>query len=153
MHRVCAAGWRDAYDDLLPADFIEANVQTFYEVDRLRREICDPGVDGAWLLAERAGEPVGAGRGTVPERGYCEVFNLYVHPDAQGDGVGTALLNTITERQATAGGCLQLVATYEAHDALGFYRRRGFERLGTHPARAVAGVDPEHVTVWLARDL
>jgi len=147
------AGWHDAYEGLLPDAFIEANVRAFYGVDALRAEIRDPGDSGAWLVAEHDGETVGAGRGTVPERGYCELFNLYVHPDAQGEGVGSVLLGAITERQRATGANCQLVSVYEAHDALGFYRRHGFERLGTHPARAVAGVDPDHVTAWLARDL
>lgn len=153
VRRICVAGWRHAYDGLLPPAFIEANVRTFYRVAALREEIREPGAAGAWHIAERGGEPVGAGRGTVPRRGYCELFNLYVHPDAQGAGVGTALVEAITDRQTDSGGHTQLVATYEDHDALNFYRYHGFERLGTHPGRAVDGVDPGRRTVWLARDV
>lgn len=154
---VCAAGWRRAYADLLPDAYIEANVETFYATARLRNEIANPGEAGRWLVAladanrgDRA--VVGAGRGTPPSDGACEVFNLYVRPDAQGRGVGATLLEAITERQRAAGGREQFVEVFAGHEgAIGFYERYGFERRAARPTDVVAGVDPDHRTVRFAR--
>jgi hypothetical protein len=98
--RVGTVSWRDAYADVLPAEYVEANVDTRYDPDRIADQI-DGETDevGEWLVAldcrrdeavaaEPAGTDVGAnGRvvGTVrddrPEPGVGEVSGLYVHPD------------------------------------------------------------------------
>ncbi|ELZ08454.1 hypothetical protein C479_13983 [Halovivax asiaticus JCM 14624] len=157
IRAVCVAGWRTAYADLLPDGYVEANVETFYETARLRREIADPGDAGRWLVAvaetgSAAASVVGAGRGTPPTDGDCEVFTLYVHPDAQGCGVGSELLRTMTACQRAAGGRVQFVDVFADHEgAIGFYESRGFERYETRPADVVDGVDPNHRTVRLSR--
>lgn len=57
------------------------------------------------------------------------IRHLYVRPEVQREGVGTALLEAALER---AGSATVLVGTWEAAGwAVAFYERNGFELLGT----------------------
>ncbi|MFB6154858.1 MAG: GNAT family N-acetyltransferase [Haloferacaceae archaeon] len=152
--RVCERGWRDAYEDLLPAAYVEANVSTWYRPERVREEIADPAEWDPWRVALDGDRVVGAARGGLRDGGEAEVFNLYVDPDAQGAGVGSELLAGLTERHRARGATAQVVESFAGNESgLGFYRSKGFAEVDRHPAAAVAGVDPDHEAVRLRRDL
>ncbi|WP_247729297.1 GNAT family N-acetyltransferase [Halovivax limisalsi] len=162
IRTVCATAWRRAYDGLLPDAYVEANLETFYTTDWLRAEIRAPTDAGRWLVAASADDSAapavcGAGRGSSPTNGTCEVSTLYVHPEAQGLGVGSALLEAITARQrADCAGhppeIDQCVEVFDGHaQAIGFYEHHGFERVSTRRTDVVDGVDPDHRTVRLTR--
>jgi phosphinothricin acetyltransferase len=83
--------------------------------------------------------------GTVAGYGYCAPYrtrsayryaledSVYVHPDAQGRGVGRALLAALI-RQCEALGYRQLIAVIgdSAHAAsIGLHEAQGFLRVGT----------------------
>jgi putative acetyltransferase len=70
-------------------------------------------------VAERAGRLVGM---LALDRD--EVDRLYVAPEAQGQGVGSALLD---HAKALCPGGLRLVTLMENQPARRFYERRGFE--------------------------
>jgi len=89
------------------------------------------------LLAEAAGRPLGTltlfvlpllGHGGAPE---ALVEDVAVHPDAQGQGVGRALMHAAMAR-ARAAGCYKLALTSNLKrvDAHAFYDSLGFERHG-----------------------
>ncbi|MGH3311122.1 MAG: GNAT family N-acetyltransferase [Streptomyces sp.] len=95
----------------------------------------DPG--GSWLAMDAAGEPVGAAQSLIRE-GTWGLALLVVLPDAQGKGVGTALLER-TLRYGSA--CLRGLICSSRHPmAARSYRRAGFE---LHPMMRLDGiVDP-----------
>lgn len=92
---------------------------------------------GVVLVAEQAGRPVGtltlfllpllAHRG-APE---ALVEDVAVHPDAQGTGVGRALMHEAM-RRARVAGCYKLALSSNAKRtaAHAFYDRLGFRRHG-----------------------
>lgn len=158
--RVCAAGWRDAYADVLPSEYVEANVRTFYVPERVEREVRESGPTERWLVAVLAGENrddirvVGAARDHRPESSVGEVFVLYVHPERQGEGIGSQLLDALTVRHRERGATEQRVDVFADHDAaIGFYEAKGFEVREEFPAATVDGVDPECETVQLSRSI
>ena len=76
----------------------------------------------AYLLAEEAGRAVGF-VGSSP--GWVE--QLYVLPEAQGRGVGSALLGAAVERRRAAGDIELRLWTLEANEAgRRFYESRGW---------------------------
>ncbi len=56
-----------------------------------------------------------------------DVRALYVHPEAQGQGIGSALLGVL-ERQAQAAG-IQTLDVSASLNAVGFYEAHGYERV------------------------
>lgn len=62
----------------------------------------------------------------VPTEG--EVRAVYVHPDAGGRGVGTAVLDTLEARARDLA--LDDVVLWASLNAVGFYERAGYERVG-----------------------
>jgi GNAT superfamily N-acetyltransferase len=98
---------------------------------RALRDIAGGG--GAVLVADRAGEVVGACQLIVfrhlqARGGLCaEVESMHVHPDHRNGGVGAALIGEAIGR-ARRQGCyrVQLTSNAARPDAHRFYERHGF---------------------------
>jgi GNAT superfamily N-acetyltransferase len=115
--------------------------------DKIRHLVrTDPA--GSWLAADTAGEPVGAAQSLIRE-GTWALALLVVLPEAQGKGVGAALL----ERAMQYGkACLRSLISSTPHPmAARSYRRAGFD---LHPAMRLNGTvdatrlaDPDGPTV------
>ena len=62
----------------------------------------------------------------------CEVVTI--DSNAQGEGIGTALIDAVKER-AKLKGCtrLWLITTNDNLNALGFYQKRGFRLIALYP--------------------
>lgn len=153
--RICTAGWRDAYTDVLSTEYIEANVRTIYDLERIGRQIRESDGAGSWLVALDGGESVvGAICDCRPEPGIGGVFGFYVHPERQGEGAGSRLLTSLTERQRERGAAEQHVHVFADHDdAFGFYESKGFEADERFAAATVDGVDPDCEAVRFARSI
>jgi L-phenylalanine/L-methionine N-acetyltransferase len=114
--------------------------------DRLRAwltEMQQPGKDDLPLLAERGGEFVG-GAGLHPanpslRRRHAMVLGISVLPQAQGQGVGSALMQALCDYADGWAHVLRLELTVFADNerAIALYRKFGFEVEGTHRAYAL----------------
>lgn len=164
--RICITSWRETYADILPDEYIEANDRVRYEPERIAGQIEESDGTVGWLLAldgeeSEEGEPhetnetvLGVIRGERLEPGVGEVFSLYIHPDWQGEGVGSRLLTALTERQRERGVTEQLVYVFAEHDdAIGFYESKGFDREDRSTVSAVDGVDPNSDAIHLSRSI
>jgi predicted GNAT family N-acyltransferase len=80
------------------------------------------------FLATREGRPVGTGRLTMYGR-EAQVAWVAVRLDERGTGVGLAIMEAIIER-ARAEGAGYVMLNAQTH-AIEFYRRLGFELVGT----------------------
>jgi GNAT superfamily N-acetyltransferase len=134
ISRVCAEAWRDTYAGLKPPERIEAVIAEYYPVERIAREIrSHAGWDG-WMVAVEDGQVVGAGGGGLTRPGVGEVFVLYLDPCRRGEGIGTLLLEAITEQQRRRGAREQWVSVEpDNQKGLPFYHARGFELRGERP--------------------
>ena len=132
--RVCAAGWRDTYHGLKEPERIEAVIAAYYTPERISREIAAPeGWDG-WIVAVEDDAVIGAGGGGMTEPGVGEIFVLYLDPTRRGEGIGTRLLDAITEQQWAQGAREQWVSVETDNTkGLPFYHARGFEVRGERP--------------------
>jgi ribosomal protein S18 acetylase RimI-like enzyme len=149
----CAAGWRDTYRDIYPAERIESVIAEYYTPDRIAAEIVAPQEWDGWIVAVEDGRVVGAGGGGMIEPGVGEIFVLYLDPDRRREGIGTLLLDAITDQQRAQGAHEQWVSV-DPDNAKGlpFYRARGFVVAGERPAWGQAPEDAR-VSLRLVRRL
>jgi ribosomal protein S18 acetylase RimI-like enzyme len=137
--RVCAAGWRDTYRGIKEPERIEEVIAEYYTPERISREIAAPqGWDG-WIVAVEDDTVIGAGGGGMIEPGVGEIFVLYLDPTRRGEGIGTLLLDAISDQQRAHGAREQWVSVEpENTKGLPFYYARGFEVRGERPERGTA---------------
>ena len=111
-----AAAWRESHREICSPEFVEAH--TAQRQERYLREELSRGKALYWLLDP---EPVG-----LVSLWEDTIENLYVHPDQQGRGYGTALL------EFAAGQCKapRLWVLNTNHRARRLYEKRGFVLTG-----------------------
>jgi putative acetyltransferase len=104
---------------------------------------------GAFLIATRAGRPVGCGAVRRIEPGVGEIKRMYVRPDARGSRIGRAVLDAL-ETEARRIGLRRLVLETGARqpEAIALYERAGFSRI---PAFGEYADSP--LSVCMAKDL
>lgn len=136
-----------AYAGVVPSDFADRqNAHRHERVRQLAAEFADPG-SARRLVARAAGRIVGVvsvtdgpleweeSLGLVPPPARRQLDRLYIHPDFQGAGLGTRMLEAVDD-----GGELYLWLISSNTDAQRFYRRRGFVALDeSHRAGASWG--------------
>jgi L-phenylalanine/L-methionine N-acetyltransferase len=97
-----------------------------------------PGKADVLLVAERGGEIVGSAgmhpAGASPRRRHVMVLGISVRADAQGQGVGSALMQAMCDYADRWIGLLRLeLSVYVDNErAIALYRRFGFEVEGRH---------------------
>ncbi|MDH5019109.1 GNAT family N-acetyltransferase [Halobacterium rubrum] len=135
VRRVADAAWRDAHEPIVGAAAVQEFLAEYYAVETLRERYRDG--DNTTLVAceddtGEATDVVGYASG-VPgddDAGALTLGSIYVHPDRQGEGVGSQLLDGI-EALARDGGydAIRLVVMAANENARGFYEARGFEHV------------------------
>lgn len=128
-------------------------IAEYYRPERIRSEIAAPeGWDG-WIVAMEGDTVVGAGGGGMIEPGVGEIFVLYLDPRRRGEGIGTLLLDTVTEQQRAQGAHEQWVSVEPGNTkGLPFYRARGFAVRGERPEWGTAPAEG-HTSLRLMRPL
>lgn len=97
------------------------------------------------LVATAAGAP------DLPGTQPLEVRRIYVDEAWQGQGVGAALMDlAVTRAHSQQLDCLWLGTNQENHNAVAFYRRLGYEHVGTRTFQVGCSVECDFV---LARSL
>ena len=102
-----------------------------------------PGKADVHLVAERGGEVVGSAglhpASSALRRRHCAMLGISVAAHAQGQGVGTALMQALCDYADQWGQILRIELTVFADNAraVALYRRFGFEHEGTHRSFAL----------------
>jgi ribosomal protein S18 acetylase RimI-like enzyme len=95
--------------------------------------------DSTVLVATRDGTPVGH---AMAQRDGAEIilYSLYVHPEWQGKGIGSALLDAVIAGHPEAKA-IRLEVLKDNAAAIAWYRTKGFESYGaTENATGTAGI-------------
>lgn len=126
---VCVAAQCNTYKNLYSKQYIEGVIEKFYTVERIEKEIAE--TDRYWngyFVALLNNEIVGAIGGGVDEEGIAEVYVLYLDPEKRNKGIGTKLLNYLTDVQKTKYGAHEQWVSVTKNNMLGipFYEARGF---------------------------
>lgn len=126
--RVCSGGYRDTYKETHTAEYIERIIDEFYNFDRIRDEILNTGDHwNGWYVAIECETVVGAIGGGLINRDSGEVFVLYLDSKRRGEGIGTLLLNELTEIHKSKGATQQWVSVGKGNDkGIPFYEARQF---------------------------
>ncbi|HUB05332.1 MAG TPA: GNAT family N-acetyltransferase [Solirubrobacteraceae bacterium] len=92
------------------------------------------GIDGHIALFgtdEARARPEWRGAVPVPAERLAVVSRFFVAPGGRGRGVGSALMRTAEDHAAAHDLRLVLDVADHNHDAIAFYERRGWKRVGT----------------------
>lgn len=128
---VCREGFAASSAGLVPEDVVRRQADVYYAPGRVRAEIEGAGASPAWqgyvVALDAGGRVVGAAGGGVRDAAVGQVLVLYLRMHLRGRGIGTALLDVVTEQQRGAGAREQWVSVTEGN-VLGipFYLARGF---------------------------
>lgn len=139
LARVEAAAWQAAYGDLLPATTLARLVPVRLEARWRRRIVAGEDV---LVYPGRDDRPLGyvtIGAAREDAGGFAgEVYELYVHPEAQGAGVGGALLQAARTELGHDYAWLHVEVLRDNHRARAFYQAAGLETDGV-PLRRPLG--------------
>lgn len=125
VQQVAKTSWNDTYDGIIPAHVQESFLNSAYSDEMMKRRL----EVSSLYVAEADGQIVGfANFSTVKEEGEVELGAIYLLPEFQGEGVGTALLN---EGINNAQKASKVFINVEKENGRGvyFYKAKGFEML------------------------
>jgi GNAT superfamily N-acetyltransferase len=128
---VCRAGFTTSSTGLLTPATIERRAQEYYNPTRVRHEITTAGADPRWqgyvVAVSEAGGVLGAAGGGITDGAVGHLYVLYLNLTLRGRGIGTVLLDFVTEQQRSSGATEQWVSVTEGNDlGIPFYLARGF---------------------------
>ncbi|MDW0109698.1 GNAT family N-acetyltransferase [Sporosarcina aquimarina] len=122
VQQVAAASWHATYDGIIPLNIQNQFLKNAYSESMMARRIANSIV----IVAEQQGKVVGFANFTqVDQAGESELAAIYLLPEAQGQGLGTALLLKGFEQLS---GVKTIVLTVEKENEIGktFYEAKGF---------------------------
>ncbi|HEX6922086.1 MAG TPA: GNAT family N-acetyltransferase [Actinomycetes bacterium] len=135
--------WPETYA-FAGADYIAHGLQAWWSADATLRSMRDTEV----LVAVDGDRVVGVGnvdlRGEVPI-----IWKLYVVPDQQGAGTGSALMTSLLELVPSSATAVRLEYVDGNDRAARFYARHGFREIGREPGERPGWP----MCVWLERPL
>jgi N-acetylglutamate synthase-like GNAT family acetyltransferase len=143
--RICSTAYRDAYRELLPEGYINRSVAEFYSESRIARDIAPALPDWfGYQVVEEDGRVLGAAGGGMTDATAGELSLVYLESAERGRGLGTLLLDRVTEQIRTAGGTEMWVSVFLGDSrGIGFYRARGFQPMDT--VRATLSREDDHI--------
>ncbi|UJL45268.1 GNAT family N-acetyltransferase [Virgibacillus sp. NKC19-16] len=136
ISRVCIEGRRDTIGGIIKStESMKRNDKIFYNHDRIRRELEEAeGWDG-YFVALDDGIVVGAIGGGMIDETKSEVYVLYLDPERRREGIGTELLNHLTDVQRNKGASEQWVSVLKGNvKGIPFYEVKGFRFMGEKEA-------------------
>ena len=154
VQRVARAAWHATYDDIVGPERVTETVDSWYDPDRLvEDDVRDP--DRPFVVAVRgeAERVLGFAEAAVADEedaaedadeadeadatGDWHLYRIYVHPEAWGEGIGSALLAAIEAALRERGVEVLRVSVLTDNDVgVAFYESRGFEFVETVPDEA-----------------
>ncbi|WP_316571734.1 GNAT family N-acetyltransferase [Neobacillus sp. YIM B06451] len=120
---VAKTSWNATYEGIIPQEIRERFLSTAYNDDRMKQRM----ERSLMLVAVEDGKVAGfANFSPVRDGGKAELYAIYLLPEVQGKGIGTALLN---EGIAKLDGVKEIYINVERENAIGkaFYEAKGFK--------------------------
>ena len=129
IHAIAVPSWQHTYSSILSAEQLDYMLTLMYSQDAINEQIAIKGHH--FLLAAEDGQYLGFASyelNSVYEA--TKIHKLYVLPQAQGRGVGKALV-TVIENAARAHGNDKLLLNVNRYNpAVNFYLKTGFVKIG-----------------------
>ncbi|WP_342770082.1 GNAT family N-acetyltransferase [Oceanobacillus chungangensis] len=125
---VCTRAYRITSQDFLTKEYIDRRCEEFFNEKRVHKEVTEHSPYwGGYFVALEGACVIGTGGGGMTGQETGELFVLYIEPDRRNEGIGSKILQAITEQQKGLGAKEQWVSV-QKDNALGipFYEARGF---------------------------
>lgn len=125
VQKVATICWHDTYEEILPKEVREAFLEQLYSHDMMKRRL----ERSHLFIAEVDGEAAGfANFSPVKYGNEAELGAIYILPQYQGIGIGTALLQKGIEHLEQVKK-LYVCVEVENEKGKAFYRAKGFSAL------------------------
>lgn len=122
---VAHMSWHATYSHIIPREVQDKFLESAYNPSMLKKRMKRSDI----FIAEIDGKVVGFAQFMSPDRrGKAELIALYLDPDYQSQGLGTALLNEGLKQLAPVAE-LYLHVERDNHIGRRFYQAKGFEVL------------------------
>lgn len=116
--------WHATYDATMGVEIVNDITSRWHSAENMSRQLGDP--DGCFLIAEHPDGTIVGHAGAVRKTAdVASLARLYVLPEQQGCGAGTALLDAVTG-WAGQGTTIELEVETGNTQAIGFYHKHGF---------------------------
>jgi ribosomal protein S18 acetylase RimI-like enzyme len=125
---VCIRANYHTYGTLYDDDYIKEIIETFYTVETISKEITYVNRSwNGWYVAIDESQVVGAICGGI-EGDDAEIYALYLDPNRIGEGLGSKLLEQLTQVQKEHGARKQWVSVAKGNTlGIAFYEAKGFQ--------------------------
>jgi ribosomal protein S18 acetylase RimI-like enzyme len=146
IQQVARRAWHATYREFLPAEAIDTILDDWYATEELEASITAG--RSVYLVAETEGIAGYASAAPTDAEGNREaqLYAIYVDPDLWGDGIGTVLLDGITDRLAERDvERLRVEVLADNTVGVSFYESRGFERTTERERTVGEQTLPEYV--------
>ncbi|WP_077588499.1 GNAT family N-acetyltransferase [Planococcus lenghuensis] len=139
--QVCSEGYWHTYKELLPENTISQIITDFYTAQRVAEEIRNTSQSwNGWFVVDDGRAILGAGEGGFIGERIAELFVLYLEPSRKQEGIGSRLLEMITQDQISRGAVEQWVSVSKGNEmGIPFYEACGFELQREEPMHGVPG--------------
>jgi GNAT superfamily N-acetyltransferase len=127
--KVCSDGYRATYSETHSKEYIERIISEFYNTARILNEVTKTSrYWGGYFVTVENDQVVGAGGGGMVNDTAGEVFVLYLDPNRRNEGIGTKLLEAISNQQKEEfNASEQWVSVQKGNEkGIPFYEARGF---------------------------
>lgn len=125
---VCTRAYRITSQDILTKEYIDRRCEEFFNENRVHKEVTEQSrYWGGYFVALEDGCVIGAGGGGMTGEKTGELFVLYIEPDRRNEGIGSKILQAITEQQKDLGAKEQWVSVQkDNYLGIPFYEAKGF---------------------------
>ena len=123
VQRIAKVSWNATYEGIIPLEVQDNFLKSAYNDERMKLRL----ERSVIYVAEVEGQVVGfANYSPVRDGGKVELAAIYLYPDFQGLGIGTALLKRAV---AELAGLKAIYINVEEDNTIGmnFYKAKGFE--------------------------
>ncbi|MBE0539009.1 MAG: GNAT family N-acetyltransferase [Ignavibacterium sp.] len=132
IQKIAYDTWPNTFGKVIPKKQINYMLQLFYNKELLKKQMLEKGHN--FLLAENDNQAIGFTSYEI----FCNaepqlmIHKLYILPLKQGLGIGTELLNLLSDiAMQNNNKRLRLKVFYKNVNAISFYKKYGFKNIGT----------------------
>jgi ribosomal protein S18 acetylase RimI-like enzyme len=119
--------WHATYDTIYGVERVNEITRDWHSLESLKQRLTKP--HSEFVLCEADSGIVGMAFASQNDPGFVMLYQLYVHPNAQKQGVGSLLLNEIIAAFHDAES-LRLEVEPQNAGAVAFYTAKGFALVG-----------------------
>jgi ribosomal protein S18 acetylase RimI-like enzyme len=121
--------WYATYTGLLPEPVIQKAIEKWFDTSFLAKQAEDPEI--FFLLAIEADEIIGLTTTRMLDSETMNLGRLYIHPNYQGRGLGSLLMQKAMESFSGSYQKIRLGVIQGNQNAISFYQHKGFIQTGS----------------------